>query len=232
MSVADRRRAPLVFVDDLEQPVLDEGDAHHLSRVLRLRTGGSVLLSNGVGSWRAAVMTDTLCPGDLQPIRTEDPRPQPLTVGFAVVKGDRSELVVQKLTELGIDRIIPFHGDRSVVRWDEKRAARNLDRHRRVAREAAMQARNVWVPTIESAQPLAAVLQRFPDAAMAEPGQPILGSPGSGAAPREVLIGPEGGFTAQELEGRLLVGLPGNILRAESAAIAAAVLLALTAPRG
>ncbi len=71
-----------------------------------------------------------------------------LTVGFALVKGERPELIVQKLTELGIDRIVPFVAERSVVRWDGDRAAGHVERLRRVAREAAMQSRRCWLPEV------------------------------------------------------------------------------------
>jgi 16S rRNA (uracil1498-N3)-methyltransferase len=65
----------------------------------------------------------------------------PLTVAFAVLKGERNEMVVQKLTELGIDRIVPVLAERCVVRWDTVRAQRQHERLERVAREAAMQSR-------------------------------------------------------------------------------------------
>ena len=73
------------------------------------------------------------------------PRPK-LTIGFALIKGGRPELVVQKLTELGVDAIVPFTAEHSVARWDANRATRHIERLRRVAREAAMQSRQVRIP--------------------------------------------------------------------------------------
>ncbi len=85
-----------------------------------------------------------------RPARSQvDPPPAPtITVAFALVKGERPELVVQKLTELGVDRIVPFLAERSVVRWEPDKAERNATRLRRVAVEAAMQCRRTWLPEV------------------------------------------------------------------------------------
>ena len=72
-----------------------------------------------------------------------------LTVAFAPTKGERPEWVVQKLTELGVDRIVPLISERSVVRWAGERGAGAVERLRRVAREAAAQSRRVWLPDVE-----------------------------------------------------------------------------------
>lgn len=227
------RSQPLVFVDDLERPVLDEADHHHLSRALRCRTGDRITVADGAGRWRPAALGSGLEPIDAGPVVTEASERRlaaPLTVGFALVKGDRSELAVQKLTELGIDRIIPMTTARTVVRWDEVKTTRNRERHRKVAREAAMQSRNLWLPDVWPLTAFRHVVEQFPGAALAEPGRPLLGT--LAESPTTLLIGPEGGFSPDEQEGRTLVGLPGNILRTESAAICAAVLLALNAERG
>ncbi|MDH3303188.1 MAG: 16S rRNA (uracil(1498)-N(3))-methyltransferase [Acidimicrobiia bacterium] len=235
MTPAEHRSRPLVFVADLERPRLDEADHHHLRRVLRCRVGDPITVADGAGRWRSAALGSDLEPDAVGPIvqASERRRTTSLTVGFALVKGDRSELAVQKLTELGIDRIIPLTTERTVVRWDGAKAARNRERHRRVARQAAMQSRNLWLPDVWPVTALSTVVERLPDATLAEPGQTVLGAAaGAEIHPTTVLVGPEGGFSPQECAGRPLVGLPGNILRTETAAICAAVLLVLTAERG
>lgn len=212
----------LVFVADLEVPVLEEGDRHHLERVLRIRRDEEIVASDGIGGHRPCRLGTG---GGLDPVgpieRTPTPSPA-LTVCFAVPKGERPELVVQKLTELGVDRIVPFTSARSVVRWDAARAARNVDRLRRVAREAAMQCHRTWLPTVDELRTFEEVAQ-LPEAALADVGgqAPSLAHP-------VVLIGPEGGWTAEE-SGRGLpaVALGEHILRAETAAIAAATALGL-----
>src|SRR5690606_28787418 len=140
---------PLVFVDDLGAPALTEEDEHHLRRVLRVRAGEPVIAGDGRGRWRAAVLpADGPLLTDLGDIRqTEAPQPE-ISIGFALVKGEKADLIVQKLTELGVDRICPFRADRSVVRWDSARAAKATARWRTVARNAAMQCHRPWLPVV------------------------------------------------------------------------------------
>lgn len=209
-----------VFVDDLDGPELDPDDRHHLRRVLRLRAGETVSVSDGRGRWRPCTWTadgDVECAGEV----VLEERPTPLvTVAFAPVKGDRPEWVVQKLTEIGVDRIVPLGTVRGVVRWDGERAVRSLERLRRVARAAAMQSRRPWLPEVTGMVPFAEAVA-WEGCALAEPG----GEPPTLAHPA-VLVGPEGGWAPEELvAGVPRVGLGSTILRAETAALAAGVLL-------
>ena len=209
---------PLVFVDDLDEPVLDEADDHHLRRVLRVRDGAEITVADGHGSWRSATFGRHVVPLST---RVDEPLSHPeIAIAFAVVKGDRPELVVQKLTELGVDRVIPFVASRSVVRWDVDRAARNIERMRRVAREAAMQCRRARLPIIEALTDFDDVIAR-PGAALAD----LAGSPPS--LERTLLvIGPEGGWTDDERRrAPARVNLSAHVLRAETAAFAAGSLL-------
>jgi 16S rRNA (uracil1498-N3)-methyltransferase len=209
---------PLVFVDDLDAPVLSPDDHHHLRRVLRVRTGAPVTVADGVGRWRRARFHES--PEPDSPVYSVEPAQPRLTIAFALVKGARPELVVQKLTELGVDVIVPFVAERSVVRWEPGRDDRHRERLQRVAREAAMQSRRVMRPHV-------AELATFDD---------VIGLPGAAAAERHgvapslehptMLIGPEGGWSDAERR-RLVhsVGLGDLVLRAETAAIAGATLL-------
>jgi len=212
----------LVLVDDLVHPELAEDDRRHLERSLRLRSGDGLTVADGAGSWRLARFGPTIEPEG--PITSEPVSKRPRVVGFAPVKGDRSELVVQKLTELGVEVIVPLVTERSVVRWDAARAKRNRDRHHRIAREAAMQSRNPRPPRIEAPAALDDFVAAWPDAALADPDG--ADGPEAMSARGAVAIGPEGGFSPAELDGRPTVRLPGRILRTETAAIAAAVFLA------
>lgn len=155
---------------------------------------------------------------------SRQPRPVPsVAVAFAVTKGERPELAVQKLTELGVDRIIPFTATRSVARWDGERAVRHVERLRRVAREAAVQSRRAWLPVVAELSGLEALLGSA-DAALADPD----GAPPSLERPM-IVVGPEGGFTPEERAmAESTVRLGPHVLRAETAAIAAgAILVAL-----
>jgi 16S rRNA (uracil1498-N3)-methyltransferase len=209
---------PLVFAADLHALELQPDDRHHLGRVLRVRDGDIVTVADGQGRWRAAGYGSVLRP--LDDVHVEPVLDPPITVAFAVVKGERPELVVQKLTELGVDHVVPFHAARSVVRWEAERASRNVERLRRVAREAAMQCRRARLPVIEDVVAFADVAAR-PGAALADRDGP----PPTLAHPF-VVVGPEGGWTEEEraaTTGR--VGLSPHVLRAETAAITACALL-------
>lgn len=189
------------------------------------------MASDGLGSWqlcrveRAAgtagasgfsLVTD----GD---IISEPVASPPLTVAMSPAKRERTEWAVAKLTELGIDRIVPLICERTVVRPSALRP----DRLRTIIKESAAQSRRVMLP--ELAEPV-----RFAElVASCPPGGFSVAEPGGGPVSMErpiVLVGPEGGFTPGELEqaaarGGNLVGLGHGVLRVETAAVAAGVLL-------
>ena len=98
---------------------LRDDDRHHLERVLRLRAGDPLVLADGAGRWRPARFGATVEPDRRRCERAAAPEPADHAWRSPSVKGDKPELVVQKLTELGVDRIVPFRAERSVVRWDD-----------------------------------------------------------------------------------------------------------------
>lgn len=216
------RAAAHAFVADVGAPELDPGDRHHLARVLRLADGQAVTVADGRGRWRPCTWRGerALEPaGDV----VSEPAPEPaVTVAFALTKGERPEWVVQKLTEVGVDAIVAFRAARSVVRWDEAKASAAVERWRRVAREAAMQCRRVRLPEVAGVAGFAEVADRFGSTG-------ALAAPGGGPPGLErpvVLVGPEGGWAPEELAcGLPTVGLGPTVLRAETAAVAGAVLL-------
>ena len=102
-----RKSAAHVFIASLASPVLEQEDAHHLLKVLRITEFDVVTVSDGQGSWISAKLDKH---GELHPLSeifAEAPRKHVLSVAFAPVKGEKPEVIVQKLTELGIDEIIP-----------------------------------------------------------------------------------------------------------------------------
>jgi 16S rRNA (uracil1498-N3)-methyltransferase len=226
-----------VFAGSLaDEAVIDGPDGHHLERVRRLRVGERVTLSDGAGAWRAyRVATagrgrlDLAAEGAIH----REPRLHPaLAVAFGIGKGAKPEQVVAGLTELGVDRIVPFVAARSVVRWRGERAATAVARLRRVAREAAMQCRRSWVPEVGDPVDLSG-LHTAGVVVVGDPrGVPAAAVPDPVGGEWLAVVGAEGGLDAAE-QAELLVR-PGavrlavgpHVLRTETAALAVAAVLA------
>ena len=216
-----RRSAAHVFVQSLETLVLSTDDQHHLLKVLRVKSTDQITVSNGVGAWITATISKD---GDVRAtseLFVVEPPTWSLCVAFAPVKGEKPELIVQKLTELGIDEIIPLAPTaRSVVRWDSVKAEKQTARLQRVANEASMQSRRVWLPVVHPVTKLADLISRT-EVAFAEPGGVEITD-----FHRTIVIGPEGGFAPEELDGSVSrVSLGESVLRAETAAIVAGALM-------
>jgi len=225
--------AAQVFVDDPAHPVLADEDVHHLGRVLRLRPGEEVIAADGHGrwsrtTWRGEAALETLRDGTGVGgdggVQFEARTEPALTVAFAPVKGERPEWVVQKLTELGIERIVPLLSERSVVRWSGARGKSTVERLRRVAREAAAQCRRVWLPDVGDTV-------RFVDLHQLGGAGEVVLAQLSGDRPtlaqHVVAVGPEGGWSTSEVASGLpTVGFGLSVLRAETAAVTAGALLA------
>ncbi len=211
-----RRSSAHVIVDDVDSPLLDDDAAHHVFRVLRVAEGAPITVTDGAGSWRTCRATGTNVRPDGDVVF--HPRREPLiTVGFAVPKMDRPEWIVQKLTEIGVDRIVVLHAERSVVRWAGERAVKQLGKLERTAQEAVQQSRQVWLPAVVGPVNASTFLS---EAVVAEPGgRPI------GAADHTFAIGPEGGWTDAELERATdQISTGTSVLRVETAALAVGVL--------
>jgi 16S rRNA (uracil1498-N3)-methyltransferase len=205
-----------LLVDDLDHPELTEEAEHHLTRVLRLRDGRVVTVTDGCGRWRACRLElgSLVVEGD---IRDGADRPS-ITIAAAVPKGDRVDWMVQKLTELGVARIVLLRCERSVVNWEGERAERQLERLRRISIGALQQSRGVWMPAIQAPVAAAEVLPQMP---AAEPGGDRLA-----VGATMVAIGPEGGWSESELAAAGgTVDLGPGVLRVETAAVTAAVLM-------
>lgn len=228
--------ATQVLVADVSDPRLDAETLHHLSRVLRLRNGEIVCASDGAGGWALCEFNGshylTLAGTGG---REAAPEP-PLSVGVALAKAAKPELVVQKLTELGIDRIVMFQARNSVARWDAAKVDRQVPRLRKIALEACAQSRRLHQPVVEFGD-LAILVGQGETGECGETGEQagrqIAGQVGgpvfadAGGRPLRatdtlVLIGPEGGWDPSEVTRGERINLGPTILRAETAAIAAA----------
>lgn len=213
----------------------DEG--RHAARVKRLVAGERVLVSDGCGE--LAECTVTSGAGDSLELsvtlRRRVPPAQPrLVVVQALPKGERAELAVEVLTELGADEIVPWAASRSIVRWLGPRGDRALQKWRRTAREATKQSRRAWLPDIAplaSTAEVAARLARATGLVLHEDAAQLLAAldlPAEGEV--IVVVGPEGGIAPDELDDFVAVGatpvrLGEPVLRTSTAGAAALAVL-------
>ncbi|MSR60073.1 MAG: 16S rRNA (uracil(1498)-N(3))-methyltransferase [Planctomycetaceae bacterium] len=216
---------------------LQGSEAHHLSRVLRLKAGDEVILFDGQGQEaraRIEALADdrvelTVC--ERRAGRNESA--VALTLAVAVPKGDRFDWLVEKATELGVTRLVPLITSRSVV---DPRAGK-LDRLRRTIVEASKQcgrsrlmeltAPTSWTDFVEQDRGGGGLWVADPS------GESLSGRGLVDAGVVTGAVGPEGGFTPDELElacrhGARLISLGPRILRIETAALTLAVLASVT----
>ena len=229
------------FVPALDDDVtLADEAGHHLSRVRRVRAGEALTVSDGNGRWRPYAV-EGVRPGavDLhaQGVPVLEPQLEPrLVVAFGLTKGTKPDLAVQKLTELGVDGVTLLSTRRSVPRWSGSRADAAVARLRRIAREAAAQCRRARVPEIEGILPLAE-LRGHTGLVVADPtGEEVARVPAPPGGEWVLVVGAEGGLDpdeaaeltspAEHREGPARLRLGPHVLRAETAAIAGAAVLA------
>lgn len=217
-------------------------EAHHAVAVRRLRDGERVVLTDGAGT--AVTGTVAATAKRLFTVRVEavqhHERPEPaVTVVQALPKGERGELAVEVLTEVGVDRVVPWAAARSVAVWKGERALKSHARWQATAREAAKQSRRSWLPTVAPLASTSEVARVVAAADLAlvlheDAAGPLsaVDVPASGRL--VVVVGPEGGIAPEELAaleaaGARTVRLGAEVLRTSTAGVAAvAALLART----
>lgn len=232
----------LFLVDELPpagEMTLAGDEGRHAADVARLRVGEALLLGDGAGGVASAVVTG-VGRGELRlsvDDRWTDPPPDPrLTVVQGLAKGDRGELAVQAMTEVGVDTIVPWQAARSVVRWHGERGGRALARWRAVAREAVKQSRRSRLPEVaDPAGSVRAVLDRLSGAAAMlllheEADRPLADHPLPSSGEVVLVVGPEGGIAPEELAalsdaGAVPVRLGRDVLRTSTAGVAALSVL-------
>ena len=206
-------------VTDVARPELSREDDHHLRRVLRARDGEEVVVTDGRGGWSicevGSVSLNRLTPAAV------DPAPVPTTLYLAPLKGDRSEWAVAKATELGVTTIVPLVSARLAVKFRGEVRDKNVARWQRIADEACGQCRRTYDVTI--AEPVAPSQVPLSVAVADFDGVP------NWEGITAVAIGPEGGWDDGEWPSdQTKRSLGPTVLRAETASIVAASLLAFT----
>ncbi len=218
---------------------------HHLKAVLRLRPGDEVSLFDGRGSGCLGVIESIGRDGTVVTLQGPDTRSVEPEFRLVLVQGipqhDRMDLVIQKTTELGVAEIAPVAAQRSQPRAVSSAGGKRLERWRRLAAEAARQSGRLVVPTVREPAPFAAFVR---DAGESSPRTRLILAAPSGAGVRVeaidrgcltsgggiVAVGPEGGWTAEEVEmareaGYRVVSLGPRVLRTETAGIVATALV-------
>nr|WP_239579146.1 16S rRNA (uracil(1498)-N(3))-methyltransferase [Microlunatus panaciterrae] len=231
-----------MFLVDLADPLPPVGsrvevggeEGRHAAVVRRIRPGESVLLSDGAGRGVRGVVTASAKTGiELEVVEqlTASAAGRRFVAVQALAKGDRSELAVEMLTEMGIDEVVPWQASRSIVRWTAERSAKSLNRWRSTVREATKQSRRLRVPEVAEPASTADVVDRIGAAALAlilheDATVPLaeVALPESGTV--LIVIGPEGGISAEELgpftdAGAVPVTLGDGVLRTSTAGVAA-----------
>lgn len=235
--------APLFLLDEIpagDTGTLDGPEGHHAATVQRLKVGERLILADGCGGTAYA---EVLAVGrgsvefriaDRLFTPAHDPR---LVVVQGIAKGDRGELAVQAMTEIGVDEIVPWAASRSVAQWRGDRGVKARDKWVSTAREAAKQARRPWLPTVggspdSTTKEVAARLgsagaafvlyeeaaERLTTAKLPPDGEIVL------------VVGPEGGISDAERDafvaaGASAVRLGSEVLRTSTAGVAALSVL-------
>ncbi|WP_066257703.1 16S rRNA (uracil(1498)-N(3))-methyltransferase [Neobacillus drentensis] len=218
--------------------LIDEEDRHHIVKVMRMQLGDQIICVDQEGKQAVcalAEITDTSVVADVvQWMETVSELPISITIASGLPKGDKLEWIIQKGTELGAHRFLPFSAARSVVKWDEKKASKKIDRWQKIAKEAAEQSHRAFLPEVLSAISFKELLTKsknFHYKIVAFEEESRNGETSVFAATLKkmnkgdsllLVFGPEGGLTDAEVEQLrendfAICGLGPRILRTETA---------------
>ncbi|WP_345239759.1 16S rRNA (uracil(1498)-N(3))-methyltransferase [Pontibacillus salipaludis] len=221
------------------QVVITGEDVHHIGKVMRMKPEHHILCCTPEGDLAECEITDitteTVTCQIVEWLEEEKELPASVIIAQGLPKGDKMEHVIQKGTELGASQFIPFEAERSIVKWDQKKSQKKITRYQKIAKEASEQSHRTMIPSVSELHSLGDLIALQPNydwvvfayedeaksqsyrslkevLTQIQQGQRIL-----------VIIGPEGGFSEQEVQtlkeaGALAVRLGPRILRTETAA--------------
>ena len=236
LFLGDPAAMAAVTVGDVLELGGDEG--RQAATVVRVRPGERYLVADGAGRrvlCEAEAVDRTWVRGRVLE-RTDEVAPEPrLVLVQALAKGDRDEQAIEAATELGVDEVVPWQAERSVVVWRGDRAAKSLAKWAAVVARATKQSRRARMPLTSSAVDLAALVARVEAAALTvvlheEATEPLAGIDLPGGGDVLVVVGPEGGISPRELDALTAAGgrpvrLGSTILRSSSAGPAALAVI-------
>lgn len=224
----------------LQAPLIEGQDARHIRTVLRLEPGDDIVVFDGTGVEYTARIVNLeaqqvrIALSDRLTSATESPVAITLAQGY--LKDKKMDELVRRLTELGVARLIPFFARRSIPTPDNNRSRTRLERWRKISTEAVKQCRRSRTMTIDQAISFDQALEQSQSSDLKlffweERGNGLMAHAKSQNRPQRIflMVGPEGGFEPAEHEaarhhGFHTVNLGPRILRAETAALAAAAL--------
>ncbi|MFJ6214635.1 16S rRNA (uracil(1498)-N(3))-methyltransferase [Streptomyces sp. NPDC092296] len=239
--------APVFVVDDDRLQGTGQGDlvrldgaeGRHAAAVKRLAVGEAVVLTDGRGTGAYGTVAqlhgkDALDVAVAELRREPEARPR-ITVVQALPKGDRGELAVETMTEVGVDAVVPWAASRCITQWKGERGQKALAKWRATAREAGKQSRRLRFPEVHDLMTTRQVAALLADAALPavlheEGAAPLAAAPLPDGGPIVLVVGPEGGVSPEELAAFAAVGagpyrLGASVLRTSTAGVAAAALL-------
>lgn len=223
---------------------LEGSEGRHAAVVRRIGVGERVVLTDGQGLRATCVVTAAGKTGIVATVEevAAEPLVGPfLTVAQAIPKGDRAELTVEVLTEIGADEIVPWAAHRSIGQWRGERRAKALAKWQNASREAAKQSRRARFPQVSDVVDLTGLVGLVGRCDLAvvlheEAASPVAELDLAGAGSVLLIVGPEGGVSPEEIEALTAAGahvcrLGPTVLRTSTAGLAAAAALLSRTPR-
>jgi 16S rRNA (uracil1498-N3)-methyltransferase len=226
----------------MPEPVIKGTDATHIAKVLRLGAGEIIFLFDGTGAeYKAKIVSFAEHAVKISIIKkylSESESPVQITLAQAFLKQKKMDRLVRQITELGINKWIPVVTERSVSRPDGKRLVARIKRWKEISKQALKQCNRARIMTVNQAVSFEDALNLSKQSCLKiifwenepKPFNPGLSEFKGNCNNIFIIIGPEGGFTLKEIEkakacGFITASLGPRILRAETAAIAASVLI-------
>jgi 16S rRNA (uracil1498-N3)-methyltransferase len=225
-----------------EAVALSQADFNHAFRVLRLRSGEQVMIADG----RGRVFQGKVIKSDPREIlvllEIEEPHfesPLKIVICPSLLKGEKMDLLIRQTVELGVQRIAPLVTERSIPQRDKTKEEKRLTRWRNIVRSSAAQCQRAYLPPVDSVRTITELIADTGQNMLIVPWEEDQVLPLAALALKEpynyeqalfLLIGPEGGFSSEEIEvlkegGAVVVNLGPRILRSDTAAAAAITLV-------